>query len=120
MAGLLTRRSDSSRGEIDDGQAFQTGGLLEEMVGCLDVLCKCIQLLFIHGAGATDATHDRALVTDGLDNVAGAGLALGADERGTFGDAAESFAEITRAADEWDFEVVLVDVVVLVCGREDL
>ncbi len=62
---------------------------------------------------------DLAHVLDGVDDVAGAGLALGADHGGTLGDAAEGFAEVFRAADEGGFEGVLVDVVELVGGGED-
>ena len=47
-----------------------------------------------------------------------AGLALGADHRRAFGDAPQRFAQIARAADERHFEVVLVDVVLFVGGRQ--
>ena len=60
--------------------------------------------------------HDLAHVLDGVDHVAGAGLALGADHGCTFGDAAESFTQVACAADEGRLEGVLVDVVGLV-GR---
>ena len=52
----------------------------------------------------------------GLDDVAGAGLALRADERGTFTDAPQRLAEVRRAAHERHRERPLVDVVRLV-GR---
>src|SRR5258708_39903991 len=55
----------------------------------------------------------------GVDYVAGAGFALGADHGCAFGDAAQSFSEIARSTDEWDFEGVLVDVVGFVGGSED-
>ncbi len=58
-------------------------------------------------------------MADGVDDVSGAGLALGADERCSFGDAAESFAEVLGTADEGGLEGVLVDVVELVSGGED-
>ncbi len=54
--------------------------------------------------------HDLADVLDGVDDVAGAGFALGADHGGAFGDTAESFAQIAGAADEQGLEGVLVDV----------
>ena len=62
---------------------------------------------------------DLAHVLDGVDDVAGAGFALGADHGRALGDAAESLAEIARAADEGGGEGVLVDVVGLVGGGED-
>ena len=55
-------------------------------------------------------------MADGLDDVAGAGLALGADHRGALADPAKSLAQIGRAAHEGDLERKLVDVVRLV-GR---
>ena len=54
-----------------------------------------------------------------MDNVAGAGLAFGANQGGAFGDAAERFAKVARAADERRGEGVLVDVIHLVGGSED-
>ena len=59
-------------------------------------------------------------MTDGLDDVAGAGLALGADHRGALADATQRLAEVGRAADERHLEVPLVDVVDLVGRRQDL
>ena len=53
-----------------------------------------------------------------MDDVAGAGFALGADHGCAFGDAAEGFAQVARAADEGRLEGVLVDVVGLVGGGE--
>ena len=55
-----------------------------------------------------------------LDDVAGAGLALGADHRGALADPAECLAQVPRSADEGNLELVLVDVVGLVGRREHL
>ena len=63
--------------------------------------------------------NDLADVLDGVDDVSGAGFALGADHAGAFGDAAQGFAEIAGSADEGDGEGVLVDVVRFVGGGED-
>ncbi len=68
---------------------------------------------------AADLPADHAQVADGLDDVAGAGFALGADHRRSFADPAEGLAKVGGAADEWDLERPLVDVVGLVGGRED-
>ena len=48
---------------------------------------------------------------DRVDDVAGAGLALGADHRGALADAAQRLAEVGRAAHERGLERPLVDVV---------
>ncbi len=50
---------------------------------------------------------------DGLDHVAGAGLALGPDHGGTFSDAAQRLTEVLGAAHERHRERPLVDVVVV-------
>ena len=63
-----------------------------------------------------DAAGDLAHVANGLDDVAGAGLALGADHRRALADAPQRLTEVGRAADERDLEGELVDVVGLV-GR---
>ena len=78
-----------------------------------------VEFFFAEHGEDSHLLHDLADVLDGVDDVAGAGFAFGADHGRAFGDAAEGFAEIARAADEWDFEGVLVDVVGFVGGRED-
>jgi hypothetical protein len=59
-------------------------------------------------------------VADRLDDVAGAGLALGADHRGALGDPAQSLAEVGGPTHEGHLEGVLVDVVGLVGRGEHL
>ena len=68
-----------------------------------------------------DAAHfakHLAGVPNRLYDVAGAGLALGADHSGAFADAAERLAQVAAAAHKRHFEIVLVDVIVLVGGRQ--
>lgn len=59
-------------------------------------------------------------MADRLDDVARAGLTLGADERSALGDAAQSFAEVTRAAYKGHLERMFIDVVLFVRRREHL
>jgi hypothetical protein len=59
-------------------------------------------------------------VSDGLDNISCSRLALCADHGGAFRNTAESFAEVAAAADEWDAERMLLDVVSVVRGSQDL
>ena len=75
-------------------------------------------LLGEHGERAHFA-GDLAHVLHGVDHVAGAGFALGADHGRAFGDAPQSLAQIARAADEGSGEGVLVDVVRLVGGGQN-
>ena len=57
---------------------------------------------------------------DRVDDVAGAGLALGADHRGALGDAPQRLTQVRAAADERHRELPLVDVMLEVGGRQDL
>ena len=67
-----------------------------------------------------DLGADRAHVVDGVGDVAGAGLALGADHRRALVDAAQRLAEVGRTADERHRELPLVDVVGVVGRGEHL
>ena len=73
------------------------GGLVDLVVAQTDELTN----LLVHGA------H----VAHGLNHVAGAGLALGANHGSTLGDAAQRLAQVLRAAHKRHVELVLVDVV---------
>jgi hypothetical protein len=59
-------------------------------------------------------------VSNGLDDVAGPGLTLCPDHSSTLADAAEGLAQVAAAADEGDVEVVLLDVVGVIGGGQDL
>ena len=63
---------------------------------------------------------DGAHVRDRVGDVAGAGLALGADHRRALGDPAQRLAQVGRTADERDRERPLVDVVGVVGRGEHL
>ena len=64
--------------------------------------------------------EDRAHVADGVDDVAGAGLALRADHRRALADPSKRLAQVSAAADERDAEGPLVDVVLFVGRGEHL
>jgi hypothetical protein len=67
---------------------------------------------------AAHLRHDRPHVAHRFDDVARAGLALGADERRTFGDAAAALRPDSRRRTRTAPERPLVDVVLLVGGSE--
>mmetsp|Transcript_10204 Transcript_10204/g.28622 ORF Transcript_10204/g.28622 Transcript_10204/m.28622 type:complete len:236 (+) Transcript_10204:170-877(+) len=90
------------------------------LVGGLHLLGGNEQLILGQDGEALDLGLDGAGVTDGLDDVAGAGLALGPEHGGTLGDAAEGLAEISASADEGDVELGLVGVVDLVGHGQNL
>jgi len=111
---------DASGGKVGDGEMPVAGDHLNKFVGSLVLFRFGVEFLVAEHGEDFHLLDDLADVLDGVDDVAGAGLSLGADHGGAFGNAAESFAEIAGSADEGDGEGVLVDVVGLVGGGEDL
>ena len=111
---------NAASGEVDDGQAALARGLLEQRVVALELACHLAQVVVGGGRGACDLGVDGLHVADGLDDVAGAGLALGADHSGALADAAQGLTQVTAAADEGSVEVVLLDVVDGVGRGQDL
>eukprot|EP00262_Sarcandra_glabra_P011813 TRINITY_DN2911_c0_g3_i1.p1 TRINITY_DN2911_c0_g3~~TRINITY_DN2911_c0_g3_i1.p1 ORF type:complete len:336 (+),score=10.47 TRINITY_DN2911_c0_g3_i1:113-1120(+) len=112
-------RRDAACGKVHDGEPPELLRLHDEIVGRGDLLGEGEDLVVVHVAEDANVAHDGADVAHGLDDVAGAGLALGADHGGALADAAQGLAEVAAAADEGDAEVVLVDVVVFVSDGED-
>ena len=110
---------DSSGGEIWHRQLPCFRDHLDQLVGRLVLFGFGVEFFFAEDGEDVHLLHDLADVLDGVDDVAGTGFTLGADHGGAFGDAAQGFSEIARAADEWDLEGVLVDVVGFVGGSED-
>ena len=88
------------------GQIVRHGQLLGGLVDLVVAQADKFADLLVHGA------H----VAHGLNHVAGAGLALGANHGSTLGDAAQRLAQVLRAAHKRHVELVLVDVVHVV-GR---
>ena len=62
---------------------------------------------------------DLSHVAYRLNDIAGTRFTLGTDHGSALCDTAKGFTEVTRTADEWHLELVLVDVVNIVSRRED-
>jgi hypothetical protein len=77
------------------------------------------ELFFAERGELFHLTNNGADVAHGLNDIARARFALGANHRCAFGDTPKSFTEIAGAADEWHLEAVLPDVVLFVGGSED-
>lgn len=118
--GRVGGGSDATCGKVDDGEAAELLGLHDKVVGRGDALGEGEDLVIVHVAENPNVAHDGADVTHGLDDVAGASLALGADHGGALADAAEGLPKVAAAADKGDAEVVLVDVVGVICQGENL
>ncbi len=85
-----------------------------------DVLSVGNQFLVSQGGDMFDLSLHRPHVSHRFHDVAGTGLTFGADHGRAFGDAAEGFPQIPAAAYKRHFELVLVDVILLIGGREHL
>src|SRR5436309_551351 len=111
---------DPARGEVRHGELAGLRHPAHELVRCPEGLGLGHQLLGPERGQAPHAGDDGAHVADGFDDVARAGLALGADHRRALADPPERLAEIATAAHERNAERELVDVEVLVGGCQHL
>ena len=93
---------------------------LTSSYGCLQFLGRDVELVLGQGGEPGDLGADLAHVAGGVGDVAGAGLALGADHGRALVDAAQRLTEVGGTADEGDREVPLVDVVGVVGRGQDL
>src|SRR2546430_496335 len=118
-SGLRTRTASTSTGGLASPLA-RSRLAQHQLMGRAEVLGLGHQLLGRERREASDSRGDRAHVPHGLHDVARARLALGADHRRALADAPERLAQVACAADKRDAEGELVDVEMLVRGREDL
>src|SRR5579859_1804076 len=114
------RRRDPARAEEHDRQLLRVRHITDELERHAVLGGLLAQLRLVEPGERLDATGDLADMANGLDDVAGARLALAADHRRTLVDAAEGLAEIASAAHERHVELALVDVELLVGRREHL
>src|SRR4051812_45517284 len=83
------RGGDTTGGEQHDGQLAALRDLRDQLVRGTQLLGRGVQLVVVQGPEPADLALDLAQVADRLDDVAGAGLALGTDHRRALGDAAQ-------------------------------
>src|SRR5215471_3772061 len=113
------RSGDSASGEIGNRKLAGLGDGANKIQWRTVFLGFAHQFVFAHGREGAHFANDGAHVTDGFDNIAGAGFTLGANHGRAFSDAAKRFSKIARATDERDAVVVLPDVIFFVSGSED-
>ena len=92
--------------------------LAQQLHRHLQLLRRFEQFVIAQVLDAADLGVHAAHMAHGLHDVARARLALGADHRGAFGNAAQGLPEVARSADEGDGEDGLVDVVGVVGWRQ--
>ena len=115
----IGRRGDPAGGEVDHGESSGPGDLRHQLEGSAERLRLGHQLFLAHPLQLSDLAQDGPGVPDGLHDVPGARLALGADHGRPFAEASKRLAQVSAAADKRDREVVLPDVVLLVGRRQD-
>uniref|UniRef100_A0A7C9DZC8 Uncharacterized protein n=1 Tax=Opuntia streptacantha TaxID=393608 RepID=A0A7C9DZC8_OPUST len=118
--GGIRRRRHPTGGELDHRQPPQLLGLHHQIARRGDLLRKGEHLIIVHVPQNPDLTHHAPHVTYGLDDVSRPSLTLGSNHGGAFSDAAERLPQIAAATNKGDLEVMLVDVVVLVGGGQNL
>src|SRR5574341_532386 len=114
----IRRGGHAARGKVDDGQAAQFLGLLDQLVGSADLLGISHELLVGHRGQSADLAQYGTGMTNGFHHVACARLTLGADHGRALADAAQRLAEVAAAAHERYLEQMFVDVVGLVGGSQ--
>eukprot|EP00955_Chlamydomonas_euryale_P117013 366450-Chlamydomonas_euryale.AAC.18 len=116
----VRRRRHATGGKVDNRQAAKVLSLADQLNRRANLLGVHIQLVVIHGLQLADRAHHGAAVAHSLNHVAGAGLALCADHRSALRHAAQRLAQVAASAHKRHLEVVLVGVVDLVSGGQDL
>ena len=114
--GGVGGRGDTTGAEEGNRKPAGLGDLLHQRQRCLQLLGPLEELGRIGLTDLADVADDVAEVTNCLDDVAGAGLALRANQTRAFADAPQRLAQVGGTAHERNRERELVDVVSLV-GR---
>ena len=96
----VRRRGEAAGGEVDHRQAALGGDLANQLERRAQLLGGGRQLGPVHRREPPDPGLDRAHVPHGLDDVAGAGLALRADHGRALGDPPQRLAQVGGAAHE--------------------
>src|SRR6185295_3405715 len=107
------RRRDAARGEGRNGELPFLRDLRDEIERSAEVLRFGHELLGAERLELFDLCAHGAKVLHGLDDVARTRLALGANHRRPFADAAQRFADVAASAYERHGERSLVDVELL-------
>src|SRR5581483_3434341 len=111
---------DAAGREIRNGKFAGFGDLTNQIERRAHFLGFVHEFVVAHCGELAHLADDGTHVANGFDDVARTRFAFRANHRGALGNPADRFAEIARAADERDAEIVLPDVIFLVGGRENL
>ena len=104
--------------KLTTGRRPSVARLDHQLVGRPDLLAVGHEFIVGQSLQTADLAQHGPGVAHGLDHVAGAGLALGADHGRAFADAPQRLAQVAAAAHERHLEGMLLDVVVFVGGGQ--
>ena len=103
--GRVGRSGNPAGGKIRYRKLAMFGHPFDQFQRRLQFLGLVHQLFLAQHGELLHFLNDGADVAHRLDDVAGAGFALGADHGGAFGDTAQRFAQVARAANERHLEI---------------
>lgn len=121
----ISGSSNTPSGEVNNGQTALLSTLTDKLVGGLKLTGISAQLRLRVSARLKDTSStanlgiDSAHVLNGLNDITGTGLTLGADHSSTLGDTAKGLAQVAAATDEGDLEGGLGNVVDIVGGGQN-
>ena len=90
------------------------------MEGSLNVLGVSVELFLAHNASLPNFALHSSLMPNSLNDITCTSLTFRTNEGGALGNATEGLAEVPSTANEWHLERMLVDVVLIIRGCEDL
>ena len=93
--------------------------ITDQIIRNSQFFCCFKQFIFPHICHTADLSIHFPHVTDSLNDITGAGFAFCTDHCSTFLNSAESFAQVSCTANKGNFELMLVDVIKIICGRKN-
>ena len=115
----VSRCSNTTGSEVYDGKLAVLVYVLHQVVGNLKLLSCLVELVLRHRCETTYLALHHAHVANSLYYVTCSRLALCTDHCGTLSNTAQSLAKIACSTHEGNLELVLVDMVNIVSGREN-
>src|SRR5262249_8428918 len=90
----ISRRCNTTSGKVHYRQPLQPLDFPNELQRCLDALCKCIQLGFIHGNDLSYLAMDLTSVSHSLDNVARSRFTFCSEHCSALTDSTQTLAQV--------------------------
>mmetsp|Transcript_25194 Transcript_25194/g.46539 ORF Transcript_25194/g.46539 Transcript_25194/m.46539 type:complete len:206 (+) Transcript_25194:218-835(+) len=118
--GRISGGGNTTGSEVDHRKASVVGNKLHKLIWCLEVFGGNVKLILCHARQTFNVALDSTRVTHSLNNVTGASLSLGSKHSRSFCAPPQSLTNITASAHEWDIELILINVINLICHGQHL